>query len=220
MPPRARNRRRVSRRQSIATRAAGERPRATAIRPTRVEVDLDAIVHNAPVLGALGGGALYAVVKADAYGHGAVAVARALAAAGAADVFAVSLVEEGVALRDAGIAMPVLVMGPSQRGGGDEIAQHGLAVAISDPADWDELADAARRRGRASPIDVHLKIDTGMTRLGLEPDVAARLAARACADGLRVVGIMTHFACADVDDPADPSCMTYAQLARFAAAEA
>src|SRR5678815_2417914 len=77
--------------------------RARTIRPTRVEIDLDAIIANAGLLRDVAGAALYAVVKADAYGHGAAPVARALAAAGAADAFAVSLVEEGVALRDAGV---------------------------------------------------------------------------------------------------------------------
>src|SRR5262245_42338907 len=118
--------------------------RARSIRPTRVEVDLDAIIANAGLLRGVAGAALYAVVKADAYGHGAAPIARALAAAGAADAFAVSLVEEGVALRDAGVTAPILVMGPSQHGGADEIIARGLAPAIADRSDWDELAEAMR----------------------------------------------------------------------------
>jgi alanine racemase len=194
---------------------------ARSIRPTRVEIDLDAVVGNARLLRGFAGVALYAVVKADGYGHGAVQVARALAAAGAADGFAVSLVEEGVALRAAGVTAPILVMGPSQRGGADEIIAHDLAAVIADPEDWDELARAVRARGGAvaTGTQVHLKVDTGMGRLGLSADVAAALAARASTDGLRVVGLMTHFASADLDDPADPLCLTYAQLARFADAE-
>jgi alanine racemase len=190
---------------------------ARSIRPTRVEVDLDAIVGNARLLRGLAGTALYAVVKADAYGHGAVPVARALAAGRAADGFAVSLVEEGVALRDAGVAASILVMGPSQHGGADEILARDLAPVIADRADWDELAAAVRGRGRG--VDVHLKVDTGMGRLGLSIADAASLASRAASDGLRVVGLMTHFACADSDDPADPQCLTHAQIARFADAE-
>ena len=188
-----------------------------SIRPTRVEVDLDAIVGNARILRDVAAARLYAVVKADAYGHGAVPVARALEAARAADGFGVSLVEEGVALRDAGVTAPILVMGPSQHGGAAEILERGLDAVIADPADWHELAAAARALGRG--VDVHLKIDTGMGRLGLTVDAAVALATRAAADGVRVVGLMTHFASADVDDPADPSCLTYAQLVRFADAE-
>jgi alanine racemase len=189
----------------------------TSIRPTRVEVDLDAVVHNAKLLRGVAGAALYAVVKADGYGHGAVPIARAIEHAGAADGFAVSLVEEGVVLRDAGIASPILVMGPSMHGGGDEIVARRLTPAIADPADWDEVARVARARAGA-PVDVHLKIDTGMSRLGLTSEAAVALAVRGGADGLRVVGVMTHFACADVDDPEDPECMTYTQIDRFAAA--
>jgi alanine racemase len=187
------------------------------IRPTRVEVDLDAIVDNARLLRALAGGSLYAVVKADGYGHGAAPVARALAAAGAADGYGVSLVEEGVALRAAGLTAPVLVMGPSQHGGADEIIARDLSAVIADRADWEELAAAAR--ARAATVDVHLKVDTGMGRLGLTAAEAAHLAVRGASDGLRVVGLMTHFANADVDDPSDAGCLTYQQLARFADAE-
>lgn len=96
------------------------------IRRTRVEVDLSAVVENAGAIAALTGTNVYAVVKADGYGHGAVAVARALAAKSAVAGFAVSLVEEAVVLRDAGIAAPILVMGPSQLGGEDELL--GLAL--------------------------------------------------------------------------------------------
>jgi len=218
MPGRARNRGRVSRPIPIAA-ASPTITSARAIRPTRVEVDLDAIVGNARLLRRFAATALYAVVKADGYGHGAAPVARALAAAGAADGFAVSLVEEGVGLRAAGVTAPILVMGPSQHGGADEIIARELAAVIADRADWDELAAAVRARGGRSVVNVHLKVDTGMGRLGLTADDAAALAARGPADGLRVVGLMTHFACADSDDPADPACLTYTQLARFADAE-
>ncbi|MBA3540121.1 MAG: alanine racemase, partial [Deltaproteobacteria bacterium] len=102
------------------------------IRRTRVEVDLSAIVDNARLLGTLVGGAtdVYAVVKADGYGHGAVAVAQALERARVAAGFAVSLVEEGVALREAGIAAPILVLGPSQVAGEDEMVARDLTPVI------------------------------------------------------------------------------------------
>nr|HEX4312766.1 alanine racemase [Kofleriaceae bacterium] len=188
------------------------------IRRTRVEIDLSAIVGNARVIKrTLGASKLFAVVKADGYGHGAVAVASALAAARAADGFAVSLVEEGVALRDSGITAPVLVMGPSQFGGEEEIVAAGLTPVVASEEDLGALAHVVARRG--GPVDAHLKVDTGMNRLGVPMDRAGELAREAGRGGIRVVGLMTHFACADSDDPSDPQSMTRAQLARFSDVE-
>jgi alanine racemase len=142
-------------------------------------------------------------------------VALALDRAGGADGFCVSLVEEGVALRDAGVTRPVLVLGPAQAGGYDDMLARHLTPVVSDRRDLAALAALGRRRGR--PVEVHLKVDTGMSRLGVAADEAAGLAAL---PGVAVVGLMTHFACADSDDPADADNLTYAQLARFAAVEA
>ena len=188
------------------------------IRRTRVEVDLAAIVANARTVRALAGTDLYAVVKADAYGHGAIAVAQALTRAKAASGFAVSLVEEGVALRDAGIAAPILVMGPSQHGGEDEMVMASLTPAIGSEDDLAAIAAVSSRRQRG--IEAHLKIDTGMGRLGVPVERAAELAVAAKNNGIQVVGLMTHFACADTDDPDDPQSMTRDQLRRFAEADA
>ena len=188
------------------------------IRRTRVEVDLAAIVANARALRFLAGTELYAVVKADAYGHGAIAVAKALSAARAASGFCTSLVEEGVALREAGVTGPVLVMGPSQVGGEDEIVAAGLLPVISSHEELAALAHVARKRG-GPPIDAHLKIDTGMGRLGVPVERAPEHVAEATHSGIRIAGLMTHFACADTDDPNDPQSMTRTQLARFAEAE-
>ena len=184
----------------------------TMIRRTRVEVDLAAIVDNARALQRLAGTALYAVVKADGYGHGAVSVAKALSEAKAAAGFGVSLVEEGVALRDAGVTAPILVMGPSQVGGEEEMVAAGLTPIISSHEELAALAHVARK----TPVDAHLKIDTGMGRLGVPMDRAPDLAREAQQVGIRIVGLMTHFANADIDDPADPQSMTRQQLARFA----
>lgn len=137
---------------------------STMIRRTRVEVDLAAIIGNAREVAALTGAQVFAVVKADGYGHGAVAVAQALERARAVAGFGVSLVEEGVALRDAGIASPVLVMGPSQHGGEDDMVASKLTPVIACAEDLAALADVARRRG---PVEAHLKVDTGMGRLGV-----------------------------------------------------
>src|ERR1044071_3302866 len=172
---------------------------STMIRRTRVEVDLAAIIGNARTVRAMTGNDVVAVVKADGYGHGAVAVARALTAARAVAGFGVSLVEEGVALRDAGVMEPVLVMGPSQHGGEDDMVMAGLTPVIASAEELAALAAVARRRGRT--IDAHLKVDTGMGRLGVAEAEAPGIAAEAGRAGIAIVGLMTHFACADTDDP-------------------
>ncbi len=188
------------------------------IRRTRVEVDLAAIVGNARTVRALAGTEIYAVVKADAYGHGAVAVAQALTRAKAASGFAVSLVEEGVTLREAGITAPILVMGPSQHGGEDEMVMASLTPAIGSEEDLAAIAAVGNLRQRG--IEAHLKIDTGMGRLGVPVERAAELAIAARNNGIQIVGLMTHFACADTDAPEDPASMTRDQLRRFAEADA
>lgn len=185
----------------------------TAIRATAAEIDLGALRHNAAALRrAAGGTAMAAVVKADAYGHGAVPVARALA--GLCERFAVSLVEEGLELRDAGIAEPILVMGPSLAGGHRELCERGLTPVVSDPTDLEGLAAIGRARGR--PVPIHLKVDTGMARLGIDAEAVGPLVSSAlAAGGVAFEGICTHFACADLPDLADASALTHAQAAVF-----
>lgn len=183
------------------------------IRRTRVEVDLSAIIANARNVRQMAATQLYAVVKADGYGHGALAVAKALQDARAADGFCVSLVEEGLALRESGITMPILVMGPAQVGGEDEMVAAKLTAVISSHEELAALAHVTRTRG---PVDAHLKVDTGMNRLGVTVERAPELAIEAGRNGINIVGLMTHFACADSDDPADGDSMTRRQLARFA----
>ena len=184
------------------------------IRRTRVEVDLAAIIANARAVRAVTGTDVFAVVKADAYGHGAAAVAQALGRARVVAGFAVSLVEEGVALRDAGVTGPILVMGPSQHGGEDDMVAAGLTPVVAGEEDLAALAEVARRRER--PIEAHLKVDTGMGRLGVAVARAPAVAEAAARAGVRLVGLMTHFANADTDDPADGASLTRAQLEVFA----
>jgi alanine racemase len=184
------------------------------IRATAVEVDRAALCDNARLIAAHTATPVVAVVKADGYGHGAVEVARTLEEAGACAGFAVSLVEEGVQLRDAGLGLPVMVMGPSQAGGHDEMIGRGLTPVVSDPGELHALTAIARVRGRR--LAVHLKVDTGMCRLGVAPERAPGLIASARANGVDVAGLMTHLANADSDDPDDPDCFTWHQLARFA----
>lgn len=199
--------------------ASPNAPEVPAIRPTRVEIDVDALQHNLRVIREVAGVPVVAVVKADAYGHGAPALAAALDGAPGLAGFGVSLVEEGVQLRDAGVRAPILVMGPALAGGHEELVARDLTPVVTDVADLAALAALGRRRG--APVEVHLKIDTGMNRLGIpDGEVGAVVTGAAQAGGVAIVGLLTHFACADVDDPANRRAPTYAQLARFAAAEA
>lgn len=176
-------------------------------RQTWIEVDLDALAWNLKaVAGHLSSRCrILAVVKADAYGHGAIPVCRRLEAEGV-NALGVATTEEGLALREAGIATPILVLGPADR---DQIAamiEAALTPAISTPASLDAvIAEASQRDGR---IPIHLKVDTGMGRLGLLPEqVPHALAALDRArDRVLLEGIFTHLACAD--DPEDPFTQT------------
>src|SRR6476619_4712110 len=188
----------------------------SAYRPTWVEIDLDAIGHNVEVLGRLvAPAALMAVVKADAYGHGAVPVAQAALRAGAA-ALGVALVEEGVELRDAGIDAPILVLSEPATEAAPEVVARRLTPVVYTEAGIDVLAKAVADQG-ADPLDVHLKVDTGMHRVGAHPSDAVALAQRVVGHGeLRLGGVCTHFAAAD--EPGDP--YTADQLERFHAVRA
>lgn len=177
-------------------------------RSTRAEIDLEAIGANVDRLVALGGVPVWAVIKADAYGHGAVPVAKALAGRPGVRGLAVSLVEEGVELREAGISAPILVMGPSLAGGYRELAARQLTPMVSQLGDLEALAAVDE------PPPIHLKIDTGMGRIGLLPEDLDR----AFSTRLEIVGVATHLACADEDDPDDADSLSRRQLIRFATA--
>ena len=179
-------------------------------RRTHAEIDLDAITDNVRQLAAHAApAALCAVVKADGYGHGAVESARA-ARRGGAEWLAVALVEEGVQLRQAGIEGPILVLSEPPPEAARDVADHRLTATVYSHAAIDRLATAAAAvDGR---IDLHLKVDTGMHRVGAQPgevlDLAADIARR---PQLRHAGTFTHLAVADAPD--DP--FTAAQLRRF-----
>lgn len=167
----------------------------TSIRPTVAEVDLGAIRRNLDRLTSLAGSAaVLAVIKADAYGHGAVPVARAIA--GRCAAVAVSLVEEGFELRAAGVESPIVVLGAYYDSCHAQVLAQGLIPVIYDEQDLEAFSQAAGVRAR--PVDVHLKIDTGMSRLGIAPErVAAVLDRAAALPRVRVAGLCTHFAEAD-----------------------
>lgn len=189
-------------------------PPAQRIRPTHARVDLDALVHNAGVARArLGEGedapGLLCVVKADAYGHGAVPVSLALDAA--ADElglawFGVALVEEGIALREAGITRPILVLGGAYEGGWDALVTHGLTPTLFRAEHFPAFA-------AAGGTVAHLKLDTGMGRIGALPGELDEVLEAARTAGVGIDGVLSHFANADLADDGE----TDAQFERFAA---
>lgn len=174
---------------------------ADAIRPTRAEINLQALRHNLRVVRKHARGArVWAVLKADAYGHGAPAVARTLERAGV-DGFCVALLEEGVELREAGIGAPILVMGGHYGNAHAEVIARELVPVVCDLETIAAFARLARSGSVGRPVDVHVKVDTGMARLGATmrdlPGLADGLAAL---PEVRVRGLMTHLACADAAD--------------------
>jgi alanine racemase len=181
-----------------------------AFRPTVAEVDLEAIRTNVRALKPPDA-QLMAVVKAGGYGHGAVAVARAALDAGATWL-GVALVEEGVELRDAGIDAPILVLTEAPPGSEREVFARGLTPTLYTNEGLARLASAC---GSARRLDgapgVHVKIDTGMHRVGLPPADAVGFVERTLRVGLRLDGLWTHFATSE--DLADPFMAE--QLGRF-----
>src|SRR6476659_8112674 len=150
-----------------------------AFRPVWAEVDLAAVRANVRLLRDLvAPAALCAVVKADGYGHGAVPVSRAAVEAGA-DCLAVALVEEGVQLREAGIDAPILVLSEPVPAAAETVVAHRLTPGVYTATGIDALAKAVRTLDASEPLPVHLKVDTGMHRVGCDPDEAVDLAAHA-----------------------------------------
>lgn len=177
------------------------------------EVDLEAVARNADALrGCLPAGCrLMAVVKADAYGHGAPAVAGRLWQDGVR-AFAVATLEEGVQLRRCGITGEILVLGYTSAARARELRRWKLSQAVTGPAHARALSRAVGRR----PLPVHLAVDTGMHRLGTDAQAAPAVAEMLRLPGLEVRGLFTHLATADSLAPEDEA-FTQAQLAAFAA---
>jgi alanine racemase len=186
--------------------------RLAHIRSSQIRINLTALRRNSAALTALIGPAceLLAVVKADGYGHGMVEVARA-ALAGGARRLGVSTVEEGVALRTAGLTCAVLVMGVMDEAEAPEVVAQKLTPVVCRSGQLDALIAAARASSKR-PTPVHVKVDTGMGRLGLLPEEFLSLLQQARREpAVRVEGIMTHFAEADAVE----STFTTSQLNRF-----
>jgi alanine racemase len=173
--------------------------RAISGRPTWAEIDLDALAHNYRIIREHVGDEvnILAAVKANAYGHGAVECARRLESEGV-DWFGVALPEEGIELREAGISKPILCLGGFWYGQEAVCLKYRLTPVI-DRLDESQVFDAAAREAGVT-ANVHLKIDTGMGRLGVQAGKVARF----CEElkrltNLRVDGLLTHLAAADAD---------------------
>ncbi len=181
------------------------------IRWAWAEIDLGAIAHNIGVLRErVAPAAVWAVVKADGYGHGAFDVARTAISAGA-EGLCVALVQEGIELRRAGIDAPILLLTEQPLEAATHIVEHRLTPTVYRREYLDALV-AERPVG----LPVHLMVDTGMQRVGAHPHVAASVAASITerAPALRLAGAFTHFAIAD-DDSDDASEFTDGQLETF-----
>ncbi len=183
-------------------------------------VHLDALEHNVRLLQSYlsDGCRVMGVLKADAYGHGAVAVARRMAACGV-DYFAVSNLDEAVELRRADITQPILILSYTPPCEAPRLAAYRIAQTVVSKQHGEELAAAARQAG--VEVTVHVKVDTGMSRVGFAcrsvddaPVVAGVIAALGCLDGLKLEGIFTHFASADEQED---DGFTREQFARFTA---
>jgi alanine racemase len=181
-------------------------------RPTVAEISLDALTHNIQAFrNALPAGTkLLASVKANAYGHGSVEVAKEAVAAGA-DYLGVAFLDEALQLRNAGVAAPILVLGYTPPEGLPVARERGITLTL--------FREDVLRAAESLPVDgpklkVHVKIDTGMGRLGLRPGgEAERFLERACAlPQLEVEGLFTHYAAADEADKS----YTLMQAERFA----
>ena len=182
-----------------------EQPPTPAFPHIWAEIDLPAIAHNVRELRRITRpqARMMAVVKADGYGHGALEVARTVLAAGA-DMLAVARIDEGIRLREAGFQAPILVFSPTYPAFAEDLIAYDLIQSVGGLPAARALDAVARRCGKMLPV--HLKVDSGMGRLGLRPDALRIDAAGSALDevaaivqlpGLRLGGTYTHFAAAD-----------------------
>lgn len=181
-------------------------------RPTWAEIDLNALAHNFRVIREQAGDdvKILAAVKANAYGHGAIECARRLETEGA-DWFGVALPEEGIELRKAGIAKPILCLGGFWQGQEKACLQYRLTPVVDRLDESQSFDRAAREAGTTA--NVHLKIDTGMGRLGVRAEKVSQFCeGLKQLSNIRVEGLMTHLAAAD-DEALRP--FTNSQLRKF-----
>jgi alanine racemase len=168
-------------------------PTDKLLRPTWVEISLSKLRRNIEgILRLAGERRVMAVIKADAYGHGAIPVAKCLAGSGVA-WFGVATIEEAIELRKAGIEQPILLLGGLYMSDPADLVEYRLTPSVSSTARLDTYAECARHHG--SPIDFHLKVDTGLGRLGVPPDrLQGFIDHYKTLDGVRLTGLFTHLA--------------------------
>ena len=176
------------------------------LRAARARIDLDRLAANYDAIRTAAGVPVMPVVKADAYGHGAATVARALVAKGAPRL-AVAYVEEGVALRQSGVTVPIVVLATFAPGQAAVFGPYDLTPVVSTPQTMSALIAHTRGGPR---LRAHVKVDTGMGRLGFTTDAFVEAALRLRDAGIEVEGAMTHLASADED-----AGITARQLDRF-----
>ncbi|HET7747203.1 MAG TPA: alanine racemase [Vicinamibacteria bacterium] len=164
-----------------------------ALRPVRARIDLDRLRANFDLLRGFVPVPVMPVVKADAYGHGADVVARELVGRGATRL-AVAYVEEAVALRRAGIRVPIVVLAGFAPTQALALAEHGLTPVVSTPLTLEAAIGIARA---GTPLRAHVKVDTGMSRLGFTPEAFVDAVQGLTDAGVIVEGVMTHLAAAD-----------------------
>lgn len=175
---------------------------------TWLEIDLNAIKHNTTLVREKTGAEVMAVIKANGYGHGARPAAQA-AVAGGATWMGVARIEEALALRRAGISCKILVLGFTPAAKVPEAIEHGITVALFEPELASNYLDYANIHG--GTLHAHLKVETGMGRLGMNPKYVAKFLEALKGTAIQVDGIFTHLA--QADDP--NSDYTLRQLAIF-----
>jgi alanine racemase len=193
-------------------------------RPVWAEVSLPALAHNfhairnyvnPPDEKRKEPRKVLSVVKGNGYGHGGPQVAKALEKAGS-DWFGVTCTEEGIAVRKAGVRKPVLILTSFVGGEEQRLVSHDLTAVIHRCEQLAPLDKAAARRGSRKPVSFHLKIDTGMNRLGIAPgDVECFARQLAKCKHLRLGGVMTHFASSEVFADSVAGRQTREQEERF-----
>lgn len=169
------------------------------------EINTSAFVHNLRVAQELTGKKIMCVIKGNAHGHGAVACGKVLEAHGA-DAFAVACLTEGIDLRKGGIRLPILLLGWTPAEYTEQLADYGLTQSVLDEDYAMELSAAATAAGKT--VDIHVKLDTGMSRTGILAQEDSAAAAEtilriAALPGLHLSGIFTHFAAADMPEKDD-----------------
>ena len=165
------------------------------LRPSWIEIDLGAIRHNVAEIGrVVAPASVCAVVKADGYGHGDVPVAEAALAAGA-EWLAVALLAEGARLREAGIEAPILLLSEPGRGDAGEVVRWSLTPSLYRTEYLEELESVA-----PEGYPVHVKVDTGMHRVGVDPEQARSLVEQVVAGPLNLEAVWTHFPVSESDE--------------------